>query len=63
MTTMNKTIKNEQEQRLALNIGRTKRYLEEGLSQSEIAEKLGVGVSTVRTWIGIINQANVNMAK
>lgn len=48
---------------LATNIGRTKRYLEEGLTYSEIAEKLKVGESTVRSWVGIINKAEENKAK
>lgn len=45
------------ENRLKLNLGRTKRYLEEGLSIPEIAVKLKVGESTVRKWVDIINNA------
>lgn len=42
--------------KLATNIGRTKRYLEEGLTYSEIAKKLKVGEATVRSWANMINE-------
>ena len=43
--------------RLALNVGRTKRLLEQGLTCEEIAVKLKKPESSVRAWAGIIKEA------
>lgn len=49
--------------RLALKIGKTERYLEKGMSIPDIAKKLKVGESTVRSWVDKINKAKENEEK
>lgn len=49
--------------RLATKIGQTKKLLEEGYSNFEIAAKLGVGESSVRQWVDIIQKAEEKEAE
>lgn len=53
----------ESRERLALNIGRTKRYLQDGLSIVEIAIKLKLPESSVRRYVGMIHEAEENEKK
>lgn len=46
--------------KLATMVGRTARYLEDGLSVSEIAVKLNVPENNVREYIEVIEMANEN---
>jgi DNA-binding NarL/FixJ family response regulator len=45
-----------------MQIGRTKRMLDDGYSVTEIAEKLKVDESTVRSYKEVIERAEKNMA-
>ena len=53
----------ESRERLALNIGRTKRYLQDGLSTVEIASKLKLPESSVRRYVSMIREAEENEKK
>lgn len=53
----------ESRERLALNIGRTKRYLQDGLSTVEIANKLKLPESGVRRYVSMIREAEENEKK
>ena len=53
----------ESRERLALNIGRTKRYLQDGLSTVEIARKLKLSESSVRRYVDMIRKAEENEKK
>ena len=53
----------ESRERLALNIGRTKRYLQDGLSTVEIASKLKLPESGVRRYVSMIREAEENEKK
>ena len=48
------------ERKMALNIGRTARLMNEGLSPEEIAAKMNKPLEEVNEWIGIINKALEN---
>ena len=53
----------ESKEGLALNIGRTKRYLQDGLSTVEIANKLKLPESSVRRYVSMIREAEENEKK
>lgn len=49
--------------KLAVNIGKTARLMDSGLSPVEIAAKLKVSESTAREWVGIVTEAREIKAK
>ena len=51
------------ERKMALMIGRTKDLRDKGLSAAEIAEKLQISESTVRSYMNVIDQAEANGMK
>jgi transposase len=50
----------EHDVRLATNVGRVKAYLDAGYSITDIATRMRVGESSVRAWVGIIEEAKKN---
>ena len=49
--------------RIPTFIGRTQKFMDEGLTIPEIAEKLKVSVENVEEWVQIIKQAEENRKK
>lgn len=45
------------ERKMALNIGRTARYMNEGLSSEEIAVKMNKPLEEVKVWVNIVKDA------
>ena len=48
--------KGGERERLAVNIGKTKKMLEAGYSITEIAVKLGTQESIIRKWVSMIEE-------
>ena len=57
---MSKLMDRVEQNRLALNVGRTARLMQDGYSNVEIAMKLKKPESSVRQWVNIIHKANEN---
>lgn len=52
-----------EKRKLATNVGRTKKLLEDGLTCTEIAQKLKQPESSVRAWAKMIKEAEENSGK
>ena len=57
---MSKLMDRVEQSRLALNVGRTARLMQDGYNTVEIAMKLKQPLARVRHWMDIIHEANKN---